>query len=587
MDSPLVGWQNADTTRGTFSIIKTCMATIFACTWTIQHLNVPAAHDNEWRRFFRVCKWMLFTILLPEFILAHAIMELALAVKFMKRIKMDPLFPSNLGQMEVVYPAWLTLLVDPPNRWPAIRSLLGRKKLVDGLVEEEQQRRPSITPTSQSQGQKHSSHRLGWTLTHTYFANMGGFVFSPPVDGLDTSEPAPYPLTAESLAEYSDYFEFPKTTEGDIKDKSKTDGLAKAFSVFQISHLVLSLVVRRSQGLPSAQLEILTLAFAICGVATYAVYWYKPKDVAVPISVRTKSGGSEEPWGVLRLSTFDSFWRVVTNDKGHRPRPLGRVPNDNIPINRTGSAHTATFVLAFVSAAFASLHAIAWDFDFPTATEATIWHVCTILTITLPPLGLLGIPLSQSTWRQGSPWDFLSATIRVLRELCWHLESPQEKMEVNYIRRNLDDLYNMNLFQPARAYSSAQAPYGNLLRALDEASTPESNLRRKMLDFVDKKGTFQNRPDLDLPPGYSSNLHRLFRLIDGHGSKKMVEEVARIGVFPRRSLLPTAFNMWLVYITMGLYCAARLVLVAVGLSSLRAMPQGVYKSTWADYFPAI
>jgi hypothetical protein len=108
-----------------------------------------------------------------------------------------------------------------------------------------------------------------------------------------------------------------------------------------------------------------------------------------------------------------------------------------------------------------------------------------------------------------------------------------------------------------------------------------------MLDFVDKKEKFQNRPDLDLPPGYSSNLHRLFRLIDGHGSKKMVDEVARVGVFPRRSLLPTAFNKWLVYITMGLYCAARLVLVAVGFSSMRAMPQGVYKSTWADYFPAI
>ncbi|KAK3292653.1 uncharacterized protein B0H64DRAFT_477768 [Chaetomium fimeti] len=583
MDGPLVGWQNADTTRGTLSIIKTCLVTIFACTWTIQHLNVPAAHDGEWRRFFRVCKWMLVTILLPEFILAHAIMELVLAVEAMRHMKRTSFSTPGWGQIAVVYPRWLALLVDSPNRWPALRSMLGQKP-VDRLAYEEQQRRPSTTSSSQpsttssSQSEEHPSHMVRWTLTHAYFANMGGFVFSP--------GPIAVPLTGEYLASFYGHFDLPKITEDEIKDRSKTDGLAKAFSVFQISHLVLSLIVRRSQGLPSSQLEILTLAFAICGVVTYAVYWYKPKDVAVPISVRTKYGEDEPGRALPRLTTFESFWRVVTNNKDDRSRPLGRVPNDNIPVNRAGFAHTATFLLAFVSAAFASLHAVAWDFDFPTAAEATIWHVCTILTITLPPLGLLGIPLSQSTWRQGNPRDFQYATVRVLRELCWQLETAEEKKKLNFIREMLEAQYDTG-FRPARDGHFIRVPYANLLWSAGEVPHPNDHLRQQMLDFVDKRGAFQNRPDLDLPPGYSSNLHRLFQLIDGHGSKKMVEEVATIGVFPRRSLLPTAFNKWLVYITMGLYCAARLVLVAVGLSSMRAMPQGVYRSTWADYFPAI
>ncbi|KAH6842935.1 hypothetical protein B0I37DRAFT_448326 [Chaetomium sp. MPI-CAGE-AT-0009] len=581
MDGPLVGWQNADTTRGTFSIVKTCLATIFACTWTIQHLNVPAAHDGEWRKFFRVCKWMLVTILLPEFILAHAIMELILAVKTMKRMKkVIPQFDGFAAQITVVYPRWLTLLVDSPNRWPAIRSMLGRKRPVDRLAYEEQQQRPSATPSSQSQG--NSSHMVRWTLTHAYFANMGGFVFLPPGDG----EPVACPLTGEYLAVLYEHLDFPKITGGEIEDKSKTDGLAKAFSVFQISHLVLSLIVRRSQGLPSSQLEILALAFAICGVVTYAVYWYKPKDVAVPISVRIKYDGHEGGRSIPHLQTFESFWRVVTNDNDRGSRPLGRVPNDNIPVSHTCFAHTATFLLAFVSAAFASLHAIAWDFDFPTAAEATIWHVCTILTITLPPLGLLGIPLSQSTRRQGNPRDFLYATIRVLRELGWQLETDEEKTELNSIRNSLEIQYDMG-FSLARDGRPIRTRYGDLFRSMGAVPASAYALRQKMLDFVDKKGAFQNRPDLELPPGYSSNLHRLFRLIDGHGSKKMVDEVATVGVFPRRSLLPTAFNMWLVYVTMGLYCVARLILVAVGLSSIRAMPQGVYRSTWADYFPAI
>jgi hypothetical protein len=524
---------------------------------------------------------MLVTILLPEFILAHAIMELNLAIVAMKHMKRDSFFARGRGHIKVVYPAWLTLLMDSPNRWPVIRSMLGRKKPVDGLADEEQQRRSGITPSGQSQ--KHPSHVLKWTLTHAYFANMGGFVFSPRVDELELSNPGP--LTGQYLARLITDFDFPNITEGDIKDKSKTDGLAKAFSVFQISHLVLSLIVRRSQGLPSSQLEILTLAFAICGVVTYAIYWYKPKDVAVPVRVGLKETRDDESvLGIAHLPTFDSFWRVVTNNKDHRSRPPSRVPNDNIPLNRlTGFAHTATFLLAFVSAAFASLHAIAWDFDFPTAAEATIWHVCTILTITLPPLGLLGIPLSQSTWHQGDPRDFLFATIRVLRELSWQLDSAEDKKRLNDIRYLLDVQYTRD-FDRDLGVRSFRMPYEDYLWS---KAHPEYHLRQKMLDFVDKKEKFQNRPDLDLPPGYSSNLHRLFRLIDGHGSKKMVDEVARVGVFPRRSLLPTAFNKWLVYITMGLYCAARLVLVAVGFSSMRAMPQGVYKSTWADYFPAI
>lgn len=526
---------------------------------------------------------MIITILLPEFILAHAIMELTLAITALKDMKGDSFFVPGRGQIKVVYPAWLTLLVDSPNRWPAVRAMLGRQKPVDRLADGEQQHRPSITPSDQSQ--KDPSHVLKWTLTHAYFANMGGFMFSPRVDELELSNPAP--LTGEYLARCINDFDFPNITEGEIKDKSKTDGLAKAFSVFQISHLVLSLIVRRSQGLPSAQLEILTLAFAICGVATYAIYWYKPKDVSFPIQVRRRSTRDDEtPTGIAHLPTFDSFWRVVTNNKDHRSRPLGRVPNDNIPLNyHTGFAHTATFLLAFVSAAFASLHAIAWDFDFPTAAEATIWHVCTILTITLPPLGLLGIPLSQSTWRQGNPRDFLSATISVLRELCWQLDSAEDKKRLNEIRRLLEADYNSDFIPDPDDRVFVRYEY--FLWSTAYSDMPEYHLRQKMLDFVDKKESFQNRPDLDLPPGYSSNLHRLFRLIDGDGSKKMVDEVARIGVFPRRSLLPTAFNKWLVYITMGLYCAARLVLVSVGLSSMRAMPQGVYKSTWADYFPAI
>jgi hypothetical protein len=425
-------------------------------------------------------------------------------------------------------------------------------------------------------------------MTHAYFANMGGLVYTPPPQWLPAwtpaGKPAPRPLTGIHLAMNFGCVQYPAITEAEIKDRSKTDTLGKIFSVFQICHLVLSLIVRRAQGLPISQLEVLTLAFAVCGVATYAVYWYKPKDVSVPVDVgEPRIVSSDDKFAFQTFKSFDSFWSLLINDVYHIKECPDRVPNDNIPVQRTGLTHTATFLLAFVSALFSSLHAIAWNFDFPTAAEGTIWHVCTILTILLPPLGLLGIPLSQATWRHGDPQDFLYASVRVLREFGWHLDDVEERREVDMARHSLENAYHLGVYTQSR---HAKQRYQDLLWPDNGTFKHGSSLRQKMLDFVDKKKPFQHRPDLDLPREYATHLRQLFIFMDGRGSKKMVEKVARTNVFPRRSL-PTAFNSWFLYVAMGSYCVARLLLVSVGLSSMRAMPQEVYNATWADYIPAI
>lgn len=438
--------------------------------------------------------------------------------------------------------------------------------------------------------------KLTWTLTHAYFANMGGFVYTLPPgspSGPLTARPAAHPLTGIHIAAYLDAIQYPSISEAEIKDKSKTDGLGKVFSVFQISHLMLSLIVRRAQGLPIAQLEILTLAFSVCGVATYAVYWYKPKDISVPVHLGELDVVLPGPQVTDRVKQsfqtfrpFDSFWRVLVNDSSGTKDGLHRIPNDNIPLSSTGFTHTTTLLLAFLSALFSSLHAIAWNFDFPTAAEATIWHACTILTILVPPLGLLGIPLSQATWIRGNePRDFLYASARVLRELSWHLDDVNVITEVDMVRRDLEALYDTSL-SPSFDDDSTRKLFRELLWPDDGRFKHGESLRQKMLAFAEKGEPFQHRPDLDLPRNYALHLRQLFLLMDGQGPKKMVEKVAKTNVFPRHSL-PAAFNSWFLYVAMGSYCMARLVLVAISLSSLRAMPQGVYNATWAQYIPAI
>jgi hypothetical protein len=76
----IVGWHISPTSRGTLSLLYSCLITIVACTWTVLHLNVPGRHDRFRTKVLRKVKWMLITVLLPEFIFSKAVCELRLAL---------------------------------------------------------------------------------------------------------------------------------------------------------------------------------------------------------------------------------------------------------------------------------------------------------------------------------------------------------------------------------------------------------------------------------------------------------------------------------------------------------------------------
>ena len=76
-------------TRGALDVLWSCFFTIIACTWTIQHLNVPEqpifdSRELPWYKdwlwklqgFRRTLKWMLVTIFAPEYILGKAVADL-------------------------------------------------------------------------------------------------------------------------------------------------------------------------------------------------------------------------------------------------------------------------------------------------------------------------------------------------------------------------------------------------------------------------------------------------------------------------------------------------------------------------------
>jgi len=58
-------WKPEPLTRGTFSILSSCLTTMFLCVWTAVHLNVPE-YKKESQQFWRKVKWLVIALFAPE-----------------------------------------------------------------------------------------------------------------------------------------------------------------------------------------------------------------------------------------------------------------------------------------------------------------------------------------------------------------------------------------------------------------------------------------------------------------------------------------------------------------------------------------
>ena len=65
------GWVSEPSGRGTWSILWSCLATIFICTWSALHLHVPDEH-GRWYLIFRKIGWMLVAATAPEIVLYNS-----------------------------------------------------------------------------------------------------------------------------------------------------------------------------------------------------------------------------------------------------------------------------------------------------------------------------------------------------------------------------------------------------------------------------------------------------------------------------------------------------------------------------------
>ncbi|KAI0859165.1 hypothetical protein F4860DRAFT_484106 [Xylaria cubensis] len=534
-----VGWQTGPSRRGTLSIIENCLFTIIACTWSIQHPNIPRLDESGWRTFLRQCKWTLLTLFFPEFLMAHAILEFVMVLMDIRSLTKEDRLDKNLP--------WVL-------RWFS-RPLAEPKDMEAGVAK-------SISVPGDAEQQE-----VKWTFTHCYFANMGGFFIR---DNARLSSPFKiHLLTTSHFIKHWHCIIIPNLSEDDLKDKSKTDYFAKTIAVIQIAQLLLSLIARGVRHLAFSQLETLTLGFAICGILTYGCSWYKPQNVKRPIEVFLRQPEEGLPPNIHQR-TFDSLWQVLSSSKvPDETQPLERVPNDNIPRTKQNETHYSLYVLTALTAAFGSIHAIAWNFEFPTSTEQTLWRVATLISTAVPPLALLAIPLSQVLEPWGDTCNFRDACLGVMREYSWYASDNRPAKEGMDILREVCD-------------NPDEVQHRHFRDILGEGDDPDF-LGSKILEYIHQDQEVRTR----LPKDFLSKFTQLVEILRGSSGSKRLWEAARTDTYPKRSLLSPLVNDGIIYITGIVYCLARLTVIGIAFSSLRKMPDSVYITPWTAYIPSV
>ncbi len=260
--------------RGTLNILWSCLFTIFACTWTIQHLNIPEQRDRRRERkdsyhplfnylkwqakdFWVDAKWMVFTMIAPEIIFGKAIAELATARTFLSRL-------NEMAEQKEIQ--------DEVAHWGLTHAYF---VLMGGFRVIEVDERPEP---------------VGRTISHTV-EGKGEAGGSTDVSTVQTAVvPAEEPRTrilywAELvwLRKHGHIAKIPEITDDEIRDKSKANVLVKVLAIVQVFWVCVEIILRMIRRLPISQLEVVVAAYSVSAIITYSFCFFKPKGVRTPL----------------------------------------------------------------------------------------------------------------------------------------------------------------------------------------------------------------------------------------------------------------------------------------------------------------
>ncbi|KAF8950592.1 hypothetical protein BDZ97DRAFT_1180663 [Flammula alnicola] len=233
--------------RTVWDIFWSCVATIFACTWSAVHPNVPGPRDSGWTCFKRRVVTMFYAMVAPEFMAWWAMRQYFGARKIMRD------YNEHIAK------------ATPPtcSIFESVRDWFKGPPVVKQGPE-------FVRP---------------WTITHGFFVQMGGFLLCKgerPIRSLDYEGLRKLMKTGA--------IEILTITEVEINDRSF---ISKGIVVLQTTWFIMQCTARWVEKLPLTELEVVTLAFAVLNAIVYGLWWNKPQNIGVAVCVEEKKVGTE------------------------------------------------------------------------------------------------------------------------------------------------------------------------------------------------------------------------------------------------------------------------------------------------------
>ena len=255
-------------------------------------------------------------------------------------------------------------------------------------------------------------------MTHGFFITMGGFHLferssqETSNDGrtwISREDDKPlHPLLARDLKR-DDICPFTMPTEAEIRDRGKSDWLAKSLVLLQTSWFIMQCIARAIGHLPVTHLEIVTLAYAAMNFVIYIFWWNKPLNVNRPVRVFRKSeagethpqvpGRTSETWELTWKELGDGLEMIFRFIIGLQDDVVNLSREDRVPrfwANTTNDEHLAADAIVLgVGVFFGAIHCIAWVFSFPTHTELLMWRISSVAITAVPVYLPLVIALAE------------------------------------------------------------------------------------------------------------------------------------------------------------------------------------------------
>ncbi|EIW73980.1 hypothetical protein CONPUDRAFT_78351 [Coniophora puteana RWD-64-598 SS2] len=412
--------------RTIWTILSTCMFTIFSCIYKVMHPNVPSPYDSPTRLMIRSVGCTLMTLVAPELCVLWAIRQLLSAYRF--TTQMDKfLHPrrERLGISEKL-----------KRRWNKVKTHFDFKKTASGDEEETHDlvrirvshaaSSDSSTsaddstntddPTSRhdSTNTTDSTSDNDWTpglkeggenvSILIFFAYMGGFMIY--YEGAPWSTITPEYLLTELKDGNIDVVAL---TKCEVNDSSKGTIVTKGLAIWQIA----------------------TLAFCVLCIMTYLIWLYKPQSVNHPRRINWKPESSPPRYlHKARFLPVEPPFFIPTIAQHIVAIVYGDMENERFRVATFGGSETslpdgADTVGYAVAVLYGAIHLLAWNFQFPSSHEQLAWR-CAALAIIGAPFCYIasfitfGEILDYLRFRRpDAPESFICRYIRFAVEIIW------------------------------------------------------------------------------------------------------------------------------------------------------------------------